>query len=229
MLQVHVAGKLGRFILDAAFTVREKSITALFGPSGAGKTSIINMTAGLIRPKEGRISLNGRCLFDAKTKIFVPPEKRRIGYVFQDGRLFPHLSVRSNLTYGMRLLPKNERYVKFDAVVDLLGIGSLLDRRPAKLSGGEKQRVAIGRSLLRSPELLLMDEPLASLDASRKDEVLPFIERLSRNYSIPIVYVSHSIDEIFRLADHMVIIENGRVTASGPITEYEYLVDRKAS
>jgi len=217
MLEVQVRRKQGNFTIDAAFSIEDSGITALFGPSGAGKTSIVNMVAGLSRPDEGRIVMNGRCLFDSARSINVPPEKRRVGYVFQDARLFPHLSARSNLTYGMRLLAKSEHYVHFDQVVQLLGIGAILDRRPAKLSGGEKQRVAIGRALLCSPALLLMDEPLASLDGSRKSEVLPFVSQMSRDFSTPIVYVSHIMDEIEQLADHLVLVDNGSVVTSGPL------------
>ncbi len=206
-------------MLDAAFQGAASGVTALFGPSGAGKTSIVNMVAGLMRPDRGRITVNGLCLFDSARGIDLPPERRRIGYVFQDGRLLPHLSVRANLTYGMRLTPASQRFVTFDAVVDLLGIGHLLARRPAKLSGGEKQRVAIGRALLTSPAMLLMDEPLASLDAARKAEVLPFITRLSRQFAIPILYVSHVMDEILNLAERLVIIETGRVTACGDLEQ----------
>lgn len=207
--------KQGNFFVDAAFQGAASGVTALYGPSGAGKTSIVNMVAGLMRPDVGRIIINGRCLFDAARNIDLPVEKRRIGYVFQDGRLLPHLSVRANLAYGMHLTPVDRRFVNFDQVVDLLGIGTLLDRRPARLSGGEKQRVAIGRALLTSPALLLMDEPLASLDAVRKAEVLPFIMRLSREFSIPILYVSHALDEILNLSSHLVIMQDGGVRAYG--------------
>ncbi len=219
MLDVRVKKKQGAFFLDAAFLTQEVGVTALFGHSGAGKTSIINMVAGLAKPDQGRIVVNGKCLFDSTKGIHLAPEKRRIGYVFQDGRLFPHLSVRSNLSYGMRLTPSAERYLQFDQVVSLLGIEPLLGRRPAKLSGGEKQRVAIGRALLTSPALLLMDEPLAALDEVRKAEVLPFIARLSAELSVPILYVSHALDEILNLADSMVLMEAGRVVAAGTIEE----------
>ena len=198
---------------------RESGVTALFGSSGAGKTSIINMVAGLVRPDKGHITVNKHRLFDSDASIYVPPEKRRIGYVFQDGRLFPHLSVHSNLTFGMRLIPASKRYVTFDQVVELLGIGNLLKRRPAKLSGGEKQRVAIGRALLTSPSLLLMDEPLASLDGARKAEVLPFISRLSKELAVPILYVSHSLHEIFELSDTIVVLDGGRVVDAGKIED----------
>lgn len=217
MLDIHLKRTQGAFTVDAAFQAPEAGVTALFGNSGAGKTSIINMVSGLVRPDAGHIRVNGHTLFDAEKKIHVRPERRRFGYVFQDGRLFPHLSVRSNLTYGMKLVPPDQRYIHFDSVVDLLGIGHLLDRHPANLSGGEKQRVAIGRSLLTSPVLLLMDEPLASLDTARKCEVMPFIARLPQEFSIPILYVSHSVNEILSLADNLVCLRNGSVVAAGPV------------
>jgi molybdate transport system ATP-binding protein len=224
MLDLCVQKRQGRFRIDAAFLSRE-GVTAVFGSSGAGKTSIINMVAGLARPDAGHIIVNGRTLFDAGAGVDIPPEKRRIGYIFQDGRLFPHLSVRTNLTYGMRLTLVKARYVTFDQVVDLLGIGHLLMRRPANLSGGEKQRVAIGRALLTSPSLLLMDEPLASLDLARKAEVLPFIARLARELSIPILYVSHSLNEVLNLADTIVVLDAGRVVAHGKIEELMSRID----
>ena len=218
-MEISIKHRQGNFILDAVFQGAESGVTALYGPSGAGKTSIVNMVAGLQRPDAGRIAINGLCLFDSASHIDLPPEKRRIGYVFQDGRLFPHLSVRSNLTYGMHRTPPARRFVKFDPVVDLLGIGHLLDRRPSKLSGGEKQRVAIGRALLTSPAMLLMDEPLAALDAARKAEVLPFITRLGREFAIPILYVSHALDELLNLAARMVMMKEGRVLADGDMEE----------
>jgi len=191
VIDIRVIKRLGSFTVNAAFRSDEAGVTALFGRSGAGKTTLIGMVAGLIQPDDGHVVINGACLGDSENRSDLPPEKRRIGYVFQDGRLFPHLSVRGNLTYGMNRVPPSRRYVSFDAVVSLLGIEHLLARRPAMLSGGEKQRVAMGRALLTSPALLLMDEPLASLDADRKAEVLPFIARLSRAFSIPTLYVSH--------------------------------------
>ncbi len=218
-MEIKVTRRQGDFMIKVFFEGAESGVTALYGPSGAGKTSVINMVAGLMRPDAGRIAVNGLCLFDSARRIDLPPERRRIGYVFQDGRLLPHLSVRDNLTYGMRLTPADRRFVTLDEVVALLGIGHLLDRRPAKLSGGEKQRVAVGRALLTSPAILLMDEPLASLDASRKAEVLPFIMRLSREYAIPILYVSHSMDEILNLADHLIVMDGGRVVAAGELEE----------
>jgi molybdate transport system ATP-binding protein len=216
---VRLEKRQGNFLIDAAFVSGETGITALFGCSGAGKTSVVSMIAGLLRPDRGHVIVNERCLFDSDKGINVAPDKRRIGYVFQDGRLFPHFSVRSNLTYGMRLTPALSRFVEFDQVVELLGIGHLLNRRPAKLSGGEKQRVAIGRSLLTSPSLLLMDEPLASVDGARKAEVLPFVARLSGDLSIPILYVSHSLEEILNLAGSIVILDSGRVVAAGRIED----------
>lgn len=216
MLDIHIKRRQGEFQIDTAFQSEDVGVTALFGNSGAGKTSIINMISGLVRPDEGHVIVGGRCLFDSKSAVDLAPEKRHIGYIFQEGRLFPHLSVRKNLTFGMQRTEKKRRYVDFDEVVTLLGIEHLIDRSPAKLSGGEKQRVAIGRALLTSPSLLLMDEPLASLDEARKDEVLPFIARLSRRFSIPIIYVSHSLEEIFALADTMVVLSAGRAVASGP-------------
>ena len=214
MITVTVAKALGHFSVEASFDLPAKGVTALFGPSGAGKTSMINMVAGLLRPDRGAIMVNERCLFDADRGIDLPPERRRIGYVFQDGRLFPHLSVYDNLTYGMHRVTPCQRYVDPKQVIRLLGIDHLLARRPATLSGGEKQRVAIGRALLTSPELLLMDEPLAALDTARKAELLPFIARLGDEYTVPILYVSHAWDEIVALADTLLIVGEGRVTAA---------------
>ena len=219
MLDIRVAKRQGSFQVDADFKTKNTGITALFGPSGAGKTSVINMVAGLIRPDRGRIVIQDRVLFDSDRGIDLPPEKRTIGYIFQDGRLFPHLTVRGNLTYGMKLTPPNQRYIAFDQVVDLLGIKHLLDRRPAKLSGGEKQRVAIGRALLTSPRLLLMDEPLSSIDDGRKEDLMPFIAEMPRAFCIPILYVTHSIDEIERLADNLVLMADGKSIATGDAPE----------
>jgi len=218
-MEIQVNRRQGEFQVNTAFKGPDSGVTALYGPSGAGKTSVINMVAGLIRPDRGRIAVNGLCLFDSDLAIDLPPERRRIGYVFQESRLFPHFTVRANLVYGMNLTPAVRRFVTLDEVVDLLGIGHLLNRRPANLSGGEKQRVAIGRALLTSPALLLMDEPLASLDPSRKAEVMPFIMRLSREYTIPTLYVSHNMEEILNLADHLVILDQGRVVAAGDLEE----------
>lgn len=217
-LEVAVKGRRGHFNVEAAFA-SEPGITALFGHSGAGKSSVINMISGLLKPEGGRIVVNGYVLFDHARRINVPPRKRRIGYVFQEARLFPHLKVRRNLLYGHRLTPTSERFVDFADIVDLLGISHLLEQRPPTLSGGERQRVAIGRALLTSPRLLLMDEPLASLDAARKNEILPYIERLRDQFRIPIIYVSHSFEEVMRLADRMVVMAEGQVAAEGTLSE----------
>jgi molybdate transport system ATP-binding protein len=219
VIEVQVCKRQGDFAVDAAFRSERAAVTVLYGRSGAGKTSVIDMVAGLRRPDRGAIRLDGKTLFDSAQGIDLPPEQRRVGYIFQDGRLFPHLSIRGNLTYGMNLLPAGERRIGFDQVVDLLGISSLLSRRPGTLSGGEKQRVAIGRALLTSPRLLLMDEPLASLDQARKSEVIPFIGKLPTALSIPILYVTHSIDELVHLADDIVLLNCGRSVAVGKLQE----------
>lgn len=216
MISVDVALKCGAFDLDLAFE-NEAGITCLFGRSGAGKTLTINLIAGLARPDRGRIVLDGRTLVDTGTGVFVPPHRRRIGLVFQDARLFPHLTVKQNLVYG-RWFARNAG-VAFDRVVETLGLRHLLARRPARLSGGEKQRVTIGRALLAAPALLLMDEPLASLDTERKLEILPLIESLRDSFRIPIVYVSHAVEEVARLASRVVVLDNGRVAAIGPVEE----------
>ncbi len=215
-LLVEVDKQLGGFALSVSFT-SSGGVTALFGPSGSGKTSVVNLVAGLTRPDRGRILLDGRVLVDTAAGIFLPPQRRRIGYVFQDARLFPHFSVRSNLVYGRWFGPREGRWGDFDAVVDLLGIDGLLGRRPRDLSGGEMQRVAIGRALLASPMMLLMDEPLAALDRARRAEILPYLERLRDEMRLPILYVSHAVDEVARLADKVVILDGGRVAASGPV------------
>lgn len=217
-LSVSLRHRQGGFSLDVAFT-SHTGVTALFGPSGAGKTTIVNLVAGLARPQDGRIALGDRVLVDTAQGLFVPPQRRRIGYVFQDSRLFPHLDVRRNLLYGHWFTPPSERREDFSRVVDLLDLGSLLARAPARLSGGERQRVALGRALLASPHLLLMDEPLASLDAARKTEIFPYLERLRDDLRIPIVYVSHEIAEVARLATTLVVIVGGRLIASGPVAD----------
>jgi len=215
MLNVAVEHHFGSFVLDAAFD-SAGGLTALFGRSGAGKTSLINAIAGLLRPARGQIVVDGEVLTNTVRGVFVPARHRRIGYVFQEGRLFPHLSVRQNLLYGRWFAPKGGGASEVDHVIDLLGIGALLHRRPANLSGGEKQRVAIGRALLARPRLLVMDEPLASLDEARKTEILPYIERLRDEAGVPIVYVSHQVAEVARLATTMVVLTEGRVAAVGP-------------
>lgn len=215
MIEVDVSLAQGDFTLDAAFA-GSSGITALFGPSGAGKTTLIDLIAGIRRPDRGSIRVGGRTLVDTAAGIFVAPHRRRIGLVFQDARLFPHLTVRRNLLYGRAFAPRPERRIALEPVVEALGIGHLMDRRPAGLSGGERQRVAFGRALLASPRLLLMDEPLAALDTARKAEILPLIERMRDEFGIPIVYVSHAVEEIARLADHVVALDGGRVAAAGP-------------
>ena len=218
VLDIDVSARFGAFRLETRFS-SSGLITALFGRSGAGKTSVVNLMAGLAGAERGRIVVNGRVLFDSENGIALPPERRRLGYVFQDARLFPHLSVRGNLRYGMIRVPAGERVYDFERIVELLGLGPLLDRRPAGLSGGERQRVAIGRALLTSPRLLLMDEPLASVDAARRDEVLGFVERMRDQLGIPIVYVSHVLEEVVRLADTLVLLSEGRVAAVGGVEE----------
>ncbi|HLY45133.1 MAG TPA: molybdenum ABC transporter ATP-binding protein [Stellaceae bacterium] len=215
MLSVALTHRLGAFVLDAAFD-SGAGLTALFGRSGAGKTTLINMVAGLIRPDHGRILVDGEALTDTERGVFVPPRRRRIGYVFQEGRLFPHLTVRQNLLYGRWFAAKRAPAGDVDQIVELLGIAALLGRRPANLSGGEKQRVAIGRALLARPRLLVMDEPLASLDEARKAEILPYIERLRDEARVPILYVSHLVGEVARLATTLVVLSEGRVAAVGP-------------
>ena len=219
-LSVAVTHRFGAFTLEAAFEA-PPGVTALYGRSGSGKTSVVNAVAGLLRPDAGRIALNGDVLFDSSTGLCLPPNRRRIGYVFQDGRLFPHLTVRQNLTYGRHFAPRSSRQAAgtFDRIVGLLGIGALLDRRPGTLSGGEKARVAIGRAILSNPQLLLMDEPLAALDEARKAEILPYLERLRDDLELPILYVSHAMSEVARLATTVVLMEAGRVVAAGPTAQ----------
>ena len=212
MLSVDVEKQFADFTIAAKFQAAD-GVTALFGPSGSGKTSIINMVAGLVTPDRGRVSSNGTLLFDSEG-VNVPPHRRGIGYVFQDGRLFPHMTVRQNLDYGRRM-----RRLPYDAaaqarIVDMLDIARLLDRRPAHLSGGERQRIAIGRALLMRPQLLLLDEPLASLDAARKREIFPYLLRL-RDEAVPMIYVSHHATEVKHIATTIVRIENGGVTGIG--------------
>ena len=200
----------GDFVLDVSFEI-DAHVVGLFGPSGSGKTTVLNVIAGLVRPDRGRVVIDGRVLVDTERGIFVPAHKRRVGYVFQDGLLFPPLTVRRTLAYGRSFTPRAERFAGCEEIVALLGLGQLHDRRPRTLSGGEKQRVAIGRALLASPRLLLMDEPLASLDAARKAETLPYIERMRDELKIPIVYVSHSPDEVERLASEVIHLDAGRI------------------
>jgi molybdate transport system ATP-binding protein len=218
ILDVDIRHRQGGFALEARFQ-SDGRLTALFGPSGSGKTTIVNAIGGLVRPDHARIAVQGRVLVDTRQSIVVPKHRRRIGYVFQEARLFPHLNVRNNLLFGRWFTRRGEHKASFDHVVHLLGIGHLLDRRPSTLSGGEKQRVAIGRALLADPQLLLMDEPLASLDEERKTEIYPYIERLRDESGVPVVLVSHSVAEIARLATSVVVLSEGRVVASGPAAE----------
>lgn len=216
MLSVDVEKQLGDFNLAISFT-SDGLVTGLFGNSGAGKTSIVNMIAGLTKPDRGRISLDGDVLDDSASGLHVPPHRRRIGYVFQDARLFPHLSVRQNLDYGRRMNGLDHDASAEKHTIDLLDIGHLLDRRPAQLSGGERQRVALGRALLAKPRLLLLDEPLGSLDEERKAEILPYFIRLRDDASVPMVFVSHDAGEMRRLATNVVILKRGKVVASGGV------------
>lgn len=224
VLGVDVEKQLGAFKLGVRFTATGGA-TALFGPSGAGKTSVVNMIAGLLTPDRGAIVLDDTVLFDAARQIDVPPHRRRIGYVFQEDRLFPHLSVRQNLDYGRRMSGRLRDAAEFERIVTLLDIGHLLERRPRLLSGGERQRVAVGRALLMQPLLLLLDEPLASLDAGHKREILPYLVRLRDEAKIPIVYVSHTPAEVRRIATTVVRLDAGHVVATGGL---ELLEDAEA-
>jgi molybdate transport system ATP-binding protein len=221
-LSAHFAGAVGAFTLDAAFDAPGRGITALFGPSGCGKTTVLRCVAGLQR-LPGRCAVAGETWQDDIQGVFRAPHERPVGYVFQEASLFAHLSVRDNLTFGHKraLRAGGREDIRFDDVVTLLGIGPLLERAPANLSGGERQRVAVGRALLSQPRLLLMDEPLSALDAFTKAEILPYFEALHANLSMPILYVSHDIAEVERLADTLVLLERGRVIASGPLAELE--------
>ena len=223
-LAIDIRHRLGSFLLDAQFETGS-GLIALFGRSGSGKTSVINIIAGLVPPERGRITIDGTVLLDTERGVFVQRHRRRIGYVFQEGRLFPHLTVRQNLLYGRWFAPRAKRGDDLERVVDLLGVGTLLERRPGRLSGGEKQRVAIGRALLADPRLLLMDEPLASLDEARKAEILPYVERLRDQSKVPIIYVSHSIAEVARLATTVVLLSEGKVAAVGPTSEVMQRLD----
>ncbi|GAB2710986.1 molybdenum ABC transporter ATP-binding protein [Halomonas garicola] len=220
-LQISVKKRQGRFTLDADLNLPAKGVSALFGASGSGKTSLLRLIAGLDKPDAGHVTLGARALVDTQGGTFLPPSRRRIGVVFQEPRLFPHYRVRGNLTYGM---PASAR-PRFDAIVKLLGIGHLLERMPGTLSGGEAQRVSIGRALLTDPELLLMDEPLSGLDGARKQELLHFILTLVRDVNIPIVYISHDPQELTAIADHLVVLEDGGVLASDALEKVLLRVD----
>jgi molybdate transport system ATP-binding protein len=216
MLRVDVEKKLGEFSLEASFS-SEGRVTGLFGASGAGKSSLINMIAGLLRPDRGTIVIDGETVDDTASGIHVPTYRRRIGYVFQDARLFPHLNVAQNLDYGRRMNRLAADAAQHKRVVELLDIGALLDRRPGKLSGGERQRVALGRALLSKPRLLLLDEPLGALDEARKLEILPYLVRLRDEANVPMVYVSHDVAELRQLATQIVMLRQGRMTSFGGV------------
>jgi len=213
-LSVSLKHRFDGFALDATFEA-PRGITMLYGRSGSGKTTIVNALAGLLRPDAGQITTGDSVLFDSAAGINLPPHRRQVGCIFQEGRLFPHLTVRQNLKYGRWFAQKGASLEDMDRIVDMLGIGTLLDRHPGRLSGGEKQRVAIGRALLCSPRLILADEPLAALDDARKEEILPYFERLRDELEIPILYVSHAGSEVARLATTLVVVENGRVARQG--------------
>lgn len=208
MLQINVQKKLGEFFLQAELSIPNQGITGIFGVSGSGKSSLINLISGLIIPDQGFIRLNDRTLVDIEKKVNLPPQQRKVGYVFQDARLFPHYKVKGNLLYGVKSFDQRA----FEHIVDLLGIAHLLSRYPASLSGGEKQRVAIGRALLSQPDILLMDEPLSALDLPRKNELLQYLDKLSQAVKIPILYVTHSIEELERLAERVILLENGKIS-----------------
>jgi molybdate transport system ATP-binding protein len=218
MFSVAVKKHRGSFSLDARFELPTPGVVALFGRSGCGKSTLVNVIAGLLDADTGRVVLDGIVLLDTERRLRVSPERRRIGYVFQDARLFPHLNVAANLKYGASRA-RGPRYVSLDNVVGLLDLGALMDRRTHRLSGGERQRVAIGRALLSQPSLLLLDEPLASLDAARREEVLPYLETLRDQLAIPMVYVSHDFEEVLRLATYLVLMAHGRTIAQGGVAE----------
>jgi len=216
--EVAIRHRQGTFLLDVTFTAG-RGVTALFGPSGAGKSSIVHVLAGLTRPDRGRVVLENRTVLDTEKGIFVPPEKRRAGLVFQDARLFPHMNVETNLLFGWRRRGKRADLAEVARVIRILGLESLLNRAPKHLSGGEKSRVALGRALLATPDILLLDEPLANLDQARRAEILPWLERLRDIARVPIFYVSHSLDEVAQLADQVVLLDNGKITGFGSVFE----------
>ena len=215
-LSVRISHPFPGFRLDVDFEAPD-GVTAIFGPSGAGKTTIINAVAGLFLPETGRVASGGATFFDSEQQINLPTQKRQIGYVFQDHRLFPHLDVKTNLTYGRRARGLGENRAEFDRIIAMLGLENLLDRAPLALSGGEKQRVAIGRALLSDPRVLLLDEPLASLDQRRRQEILPYLERLRDEARLPILYVSHSVSEVARLSNQVVLMDHGQQIDVGPV------------
>ncbi|WP_262381869.1 molybdenum ABC transporter ATP-binding protein [Pseudomonas proteolytica] len=219
MIEVRLQLNYSGFSLDVDLKLPGRGVTALYGHSGSGKTTCLRCIAGLERAGDGFVQINDQVWQDSRNGVFVPPHKRALGYVFQEASLFPHLSVLANLEFGLKRIPKGQRRVDLAQATQLLGIGHLLDRHPQHLSGGERQRVGIARALLTSPQLLLMDEPLAALDSQRKGEILPYLERLHDQLEIPVLYVSHAQDEVARLADHIVLLNEGKALASGPIGE----------
>lgn len=219
MIDVRLQLTYSGFDLDVDLHLPGRGVTALYGHSGSGKTTCLRCIAGLERAEHGFIQINDEVWQDSRKGLFVPPHKRALGYVFQEASLFPHLSVRANLEFGLKRIPREQRRVDMAQATELLGIGHLLDRHPQHLSGGERQRIGIARALLTSPKLLLMDEPLAALDSKRKSEILPYLERLHDELDIPVLYVSHAQDEVARLADHIVLLSDGKALASGPIGE----------
>ncbi|MHC8339126.1 molybdenum ABC transporter ATP-binding protein [Pseudomonas sp. HLT2-19-2] len=219
MIHTRLKLRYSGFTLEVDLQLPGRGVTALYGHSGSGKTTCLRCIAGLEKAEQGFIQVNGEVWQDSDKKIFVPPHKRALGYVFQEASLFPHLSVLANLEFGLKRIPRQQRRVDMAHATELLGIGHLLDRHPQNLSGGERQRIGIARALLTSPKLLLMDEPLAALDSQRKNEILPYLQRLHDELDIPVLYVSHSQDEVARLADHLVLLSNGKALASGPIGE----------
>ncbi|MHC8381099.1 molybdenum ABC transporter ATP-binding protein [Pseudomonas sp. LB3P14] len=219
MIHTRLKHRYSEFALEVDLQLPGRGVTALYGHSGSGKTTCLRCIAGLEKAEQGFIQVNDEVWQDSDKKIFVPPHKRALGYVFQEASLFPHLSVLANLEFGLKRIPRQQRRVDMAHATELLGIGHLLDRHPQNLSGGERQRIGIARALLTSPKLLLMDEPLAALDSQRKNEILPYLQRLHDELDIPVLYVSHSQDEVARLADHLVLLSNGKALASGTIGE----------
>jgi molybdate transport system ATP-binding protein len=224
---VSLRHEFGAFLLNVGFEVRDACVTALFGPSGSGKTSIVNAIAGLVQPAKGRIVIGDRVVLDTAQQLFVPPRQRRVGYVFQDARLFPHMTVQKNLLFGWRRGGQKASPAEIDRAIALLALEQLLTRYPASLSGGEKARVALGRALLASPDMLLLDEPLAALDAARRSEILPWLERLRDEARLPMIYVSHSFDEVARLAHEIVVLNNGRVVRQGSVFDLATSLDAR--
>ncbi|MEZ0616058.1 molybdenum ABC transporter ATP-binding protein, partial [Pseudomonas sp. Env-44] len=219
MMDIRLHLKYSAFALDVDLQLPGRGVSALYGHSGSGKTTCLRCIAGLERAEHGFVQINDEVWQDSRKGLFVPPHKRALGYVFQEASLFPHLSVLANLEFGLKRIPRPQRRVDMAQATELLGIGHLLERHPQHLSGGERQRIGIARALLTSPKLLLMDEPLAALDSQRKSEILPYLERLHDELDIPVLYVSHAQDEVARLADHIVLLSDGKALASGPIGE----------